>query len=335
MSESSNILQDTFGRNHNYLRISLTEKCNLRCTYCMPINGVPLSPKSNLMTAQEVYEIAKVFVKNGVDKIRLTGGEPLLRKDFPTIIQMLSTLNVQMSITSNAVLIDRHISDLKKYGVNDINISLDTLATDKFMHIAKRDQFKKVYENLLLLIHEGFRVKVNVVLIKGFNENEITDFIKLTKELPVSVRFIEFMPFDGNKWEKEKMISYEEVMRYVYNEFEKKDVERLVDAKNDTTKNYKIKSYKGSFGIISSVTNPFCDSCNRIRLTANGNLKNCLFSNTETNLLAQFREGKSIEPIIQKVIMKKHKMRGGMDSMQKLENPDLHQQNRSMITIGG
>jgi molybdenum cofactor biosynthesis protein A len=335
MSESSNILQDTFGRNHNYLRISLTEKCNLRCTYCMPINGVPLSPKSNLMTAEEVYEIAKVFVKNGVDKIRLTGGEPLLRKDFPTIIQMLSTLNVQMSITSNAVLIDRHISDLKKYGVNDINISLDTLATDKFMHIAKRDQFKKVYENLLLLIHEGFRVKVNVVLIKGFNENEITDFIKLTKELPISVRFIEFMPFDGNKWEKEKMISYEEVMRYVYNEFEEKDVERLVDAKNDTTKNYKIKSYKGSFGIISSVTNPFCDSCNRIRLTANGNLKNCLFSNTETNLLAQFREGKSIEPIIQKVIMKKHKMRGGMDSMQKLENPDLHQQNRSMITIGG
>lgn len=335
MSESSNILQDTFGRNHNYLRISLTEKCNLRCTYCMPINGVPLSPKSNLMTVQEVYEIAKVFVKNGVDKIRLTGGEPLLRKDFPAIIQMLSTLNVQMSITSNAVLIDRHISDLKKYGVNDINISLDTLATDKFMHIAKRDQFKKVYENLLLLIHEGFRVKVNVVLIKGFNEDEITDFIKLTKELPISVRFIEFMPFDGNKWEKEKMISYEEVMRYVYNEFEEKDVERLVDAKNDTTKNYKIKSYKGSFGIISSVTNPFCDSCNRIRLTANGNLKNCLFSNTETNLLAQFREGKSIEPIIQKVIMKKHKMRGGMDSMQKLENPDLHQQNRSMITIGG
>lgn len=335
MSESSNILKDTFGRNHNYLRISLTEKCNLRCTYCMPINGVPLSPKSNLMTAEEVYEIAKVFVKNGVDKIRLTGGEPLLRKDFPAIIQMLSTLNVQMSITSNAVLIDRHISDLKKYGVNDINISLDTLATDKFMHIAKRDQFKKVYENLLLLIQEGFRVKVNVVLIKGFNENEITDFIKLTKELPISVRFIEFMPFDGNKWEKEKMISYEEVMRYVYNEFEEKDVERLVDAKNDTTKNYKIKSYKGSFGIISSVTNPFCDSCNRIRLTANGNLKNCLFSNTETNLLAQFREGKSIEPIIQKVIMKKHKMRGGMDSMQKLENPDLHQQNRSMITIGG
>lgn len=335
MSASSNILQDTFGRNHNYLRISLTEKCNLRCTYCMPINGVPLSPKSNLMTAQEVYEIAKVFVKNGVDKIRLTGGEPLLRKDFPAIIQMLSTLNVQMSITSNAVLIDRHISDLKKYGVNDINISLDTLTADKFMHIAKRDQFKKVYENLLLLIQEGFRVKVNVVLIKGFNEDEITDFIKLTRELPISVRFIEFMPFDGNKWEKEKMISYEEVMRYVYNEFEEKDVERLVDAKNDTTKNYKIKSYKGSFGIISSVTNPFCDSCNRIRLTANGNLKNCLFSNTETNLLAQFREGKSIEPIIQKVIMKKHKMRGGMDSMQKLENPDLHQQNRSMITIGG
>ncbi|AUC16313.1 cyclic pyranopterin phosphate synthase MoaA [Tenacibaculum sp. SZ-18] len=335
MSESLNILQDTFERNHNYLRISLTEKCNLRCTYCMPINGVPLSPKSHIMTAEEVYEIAKVFVKNGVDKIRLTGGEPLLRKDFPKIIQMLSALNVQMSITSNAVLIDRHINILKRYGVNDVNISLDTLATEKFIHIAKRDQFKKVYENLLLLIDEGFRVKVNVVLIKGFNETEIIDFVKLTKELPISVRFIEFMPFDGNEWEKEKIISYDEIMRNVCDEFEKEYVERLADAKNDTTKNYKIKFFKGSFGIISSVTNPFCDTCNRIRLTANGNLKNCLFSNSETNLLTKLREGKSIEPIIQKVIKRKYKMRGGMDSMQKLENPSLHQQNRSMITIGG
>ncbi|CAL2057894.1 GTP 3',8-cyclase MoaA [Tenacibaculum sp. 190524A05c] len=335
MIEHKNILEDDFGRNHTYLRISLTEKCNLRCTYCMPINGVPLTPKSNLMTSTEVFEIAKIFADSGVNKVRLTGGEPLLRKDFPEIVKNLSKLNVKIALTSNAVLIDRYIDDLKQYGINDINVSLDTLATDKFLHIAKRDQFKKVYDNLILLVKEGFKVKVNVVLIKGFNENEIVDFIKLTKDLPISIRFIEFMPFDGNKWEKDKMISYQEVMGFVEQGFDKNVIERIEDAKNDTAKNYKIKGYQGSFGVISSVTNPFCDSCNRIRLTADGKLKNCLFSSTETDLLTQFREGKSITPIIQKVIRQKHKMRGGMDSLKKLENPDLHQQNRSMITIGG
>ncbi|CAH8283294.1 cyclic pyranopterin phosphate synthase [Mariniflexile fucanivorans] len=335
MSENKNILQDLHGRNHAYLRISLIERCNLRCSYCMPEEGVQLSPKSHLMTYEEIYDIAKTFVKHGVSKIRLTGGEPLIRKDIPVILEKLATLPVELSITSNAVIIDKFIDVLKVNGVNKINISLDSLDREKFKEITRRDQFDIVYKNMLLLVDEGFTVKVNVVLMKGFNQNEIIDFINLTKDLPIVIRFIEFMPFDGNKWDMGKMVSYAEVMEYVNASFSEENIERLQDAPNDTSKNYKISGYKGSFAVISSVTNPFCDSCNRLRLTANGQLKNCLFSSSESDLLTTLRAGNSIEPIIQKAVQAKFKVRGGMDTLKKLQEPKLHNNNRSMITIGG
>ncbi|WP_405297043.1 GTP 3',8-cyclase MoaA [Algibacter sp. Ld11] len=335
MIDKNKILQDLHGRDHAYLRISLIERCNLRCSYCMPAEGVPLSPKSHLMTYEEIYDIAKIFVKHGVSKIRLTGGEPLIRKDIPVILEQLSSLPVELSITSNAVIIDRYIDILKKNGVNNINVSLDSLDAKKFKHITRRDEFTKVYNNILLLVKEGFNVKLNAVLMKDFNEDEIIDFIHFTKDLPIAVRFIEFMPFDGNKWDMSKMVSYAEVMKLVNASFTETDIKRLKDAPNDTSKNYKIKGYKGSFAIISSVTNPFCDSCNRLRLTANGQLKNCLFSAGESDLLTSLREGKSIEPIIQKAVRAKFKVRGGMDTLKKLQEPKLHNNNRSMITIGG
>jgi len=335
MKTRKNILKDRHGRDHAYLRISLIERCNLRCTYCMPEEGVKLSPKSHLMTYEEIYEIAKTFVSHGVTKIRLTGGEPLIRKDIPVILKKLAELPVELSITSNAVIIDRFIDVLKANGVKKINVSLDSLDEGKFKHITRRHEFKKVYNNILLLINEGFTVKVNAVLMKGFNDNEIIDFINFTRDLPISVRFIEFMPFDGNKWDMSKMVSYAEVMTYVNEAFAKANIERLQDAPNDTSKNYKIKGFKGSFAIISSVTNPFCDSCNRLRLTANGQLKNCLFSSGESDLLTTLRAGKSIEPTIHKAVQAKFKVRGGMDTLEKLQEPKLHNNNRSMITIGG
>ncbi len=335
MKNNTPILTDSHKRDHAYLRISLIERCNLRCTYCMPEAGVQLSPRSHLMTYEEIYSIAKTFVEHGVTKIRLTGGEPLIRKDIPIILEKLASLPVALSITSNAVIIDRFVDTLKLHGVNSINVSLDSLDREKFKEITRRDEFEKVYRNILLLVSEGFKVKVNAVLIKGFNENEIIDFIHLTKNLPVCIRFIEFMPFDGNKWDMQKMVSYKEVMDIVNASFSEKEIERLEDAPNDTSKNYKIKGYKGSFAIISSVTNPFCDSCNRLRLTANGQLKNCLFSASESDLLTTLRAGKSIEPIIQKAVAAKFKVRGGMDTLKKLQEPKLHSQNRSMITIGG
>ncbi len=335
MTKNSHILTDGFNRKHTYLRISLIERCNLRCTYCMPAEGITLTPREHLMRYEEIYEIAKLFVQHGVTKIRLTGGEPFIRKDISFIFEKLASLGIELAITTNGVTINRHIETLKKNKVNNINISLDTLVSKKFKEITRRDDFQKVYDNLLLLINEGFRVKINAVLIKGFNDDEIIDFINLTKTLPVIFRFIEFMPFDGNKWDKSKLVSQEDILSIVDNHFSKHQIFRLKDAQHDTSKNYKITGYQGSFAIISSVTNPFCDSCNRLRLTADGKLKNCLFSATEQDLLTAFRQGKDIAPIIQKAVQAKFKTRGGMDTFDKLQNENLHGKNRSMITIGG
>lgn len=335
MTASKTILTDDFGRKHNYLRISLLEKCNLRCTYCMPADGIELSPKASLMTADEIFSIAQTFVENGVDKIRLTGGEPLLRKDFPEIASKLATLGVALSITTNGILIDRHIETLKRYGINKINLSLDTLIASKFHSVTLRNQFEKVVDNLHLLLNNDFKVKVNVVLMKGFNENEIIDFIKLTQFLPISVRFIEFMPFAGNEWDRSKMISQNEILSELENAFSSEEIEKLEDEKNFTARTYKIKGFQGDFGIISSITNPFCDGCNRIRLTANGKIKNCLFSNSETDLLTPFRNGESITNLISESIKSKKKVRAGMVTLEEIDDPKLHFDNRSMIAIGG
>ena len=335
MNKTTAILTDTHGRKHNYLRISLSEKCNLRCTYCMPHDGIPLSPRANLMSAEEIEAFAKVFVKNGVDKIRLTGGEPLVRKDFSDILERLAKLPVKLSITTNALLTHRFIADFKKYGLKDINVSLDSLNAEKFKFITRRDQYKKAFTNIEQLIKEGFNVKINAVLMKNFNEDEIVEFIKLTKERTINVRFIEFMPFDGNAWNKDKLVSQAEIINRVTDHFGVEALLPLPNEANFTARNFRIEGFMGSFGIISSVTNPFCDSCNRIRLTADGKLKNCLFSNEETNLLKAFREGEKLEQLIDAALNKKKAVRAGMTDFDQLTNPDLHSNNRSMIAIGG
>ena len=335
MMPNNTILTDDFGRKHNYLRISLIEKCNLRCTYCMPAEGIALTPKKELMTAEEVFAIAQTFVNNGVDKIRLTGGEPLLRKDFPEIIEKLAQLETEISITTNGILIDRHIEVLKQFKVRKINLSLDTLVPAKFNTITLRNQFEKVIDNLHLLLNNNFKVKVNVVLIKGFNDNEIIDFINLTEFLPISIRFIEFMPFAGNQWDRSKMVSQSEIIDQLSAHFSESNLEKLEDEKNFTAREFRIKNYLGSFGIISSITNPFCDGCNRIRLTANGKIKNCLFSNSETDLLTPYRNGEAIENNIASAIKNKKKVRAGMTTVEEVDNPVLNQDNRSMIAIGG
>ena len=335
MDKQSSPLTDSFDRHHNYLRISLTERCNLRCSYCMPLDGVKLSPADHLMNSDEIFSIAKTFVKFGVTKIRLTGGEPLVRKDFPRILELLSTLKVELSLTSNAVSIDRHLKQLKKARVKTVNISLDTLNAERFHDITFRNYFDRVYQNILKLIEEGFIVKINAVLMRGVNEDEILDFIAFTKDQPVAFRFIEFMPFDGNQWKREKTVSYQEIMEKVQSVYSTDQIIRLQDAPNDTSKNYTIQGHKGTFAIISTVTNPFCDQCNRVRLTANGKLKNCLFSQKENDLLIALRNNEDLEPIIRQNMNKKFAIRSGMESPESFEDPKQHLQNRSMITIGG
>jgi len=329
------ILEDKFGRQHTYLRISITERCNFRCTYCMPVEGILLSPKSHIMTKEEIFEIAKVFVDNGVTKIRLTGGEPLVRKDFLEIIEQLSTLPVELAISSNGVLLDKYLDDFKRLNIRKLNISLDTLNKEQFKQITRRDEYERVFKNIKRCIEEGFQVKLNYVAKKEDNLTEIIDFIELTRDWPVEVRFIEFMPFDGNTWDKNQLISLRDILNIAEGEYGKENLEKTVDEKNDTTKHYRIKDFKGEFGVISTVTKPFCDSCNRLRLTANGQLKNCLFSEQENDLLTQFRAGKDITSVISTAVKLKAKIRGGMDSQEKFENPDLNQNNRTMIQIGG
>jgi cyclic pyranopterin phosphate synthase len=335
MENKTNPMQDSHGRAHNYLRISITEHCNLRCTYCMPAEGIALTPRAHLMTADEIVTIAKTFVKLGVTKIRLTGGEPLVRKDAKTIIEQLGKLGVELTLTTNGILVHEFIDTFKGAGITTLNVSIDSLKKNKFNQITRRNYFEKLIENLDLLDINGFNVKLNVVVIKGFNDNEIIDFIEMTKDRNIQIRFIEFMPFDGNQWNKEKLVSYAEILSQVNSFYTEQKVERTQDKPNDTAKNHKIESYRGSFSVISSVTNPFCSTCNRIRLTADGKLKNCLFSNTETSLLDTLRAGDSIEPLIFQNIKSKHAMRGGMDDDAKFQNPLLFSQNRSMIKIGG
>ncbi len=330
--ESKNIIKDTFGRKHDYLRISMTDKCNFRCFYCMPDEKINFYPNSKLMSADELLNIAKIFVSLGVKKIRLTGGEPLIRKDAREIIARLSNLPIELAITSNGYLIDEYLDLFHEVGLKSVNISLDTLDAEKFHAITKRNYLKKVLSNIKLFIDNGFHVKINMVALKGVNLHEIKDFVQWTKNERIHVRFIEFMPFNGNSWDFSKIVSYKEVLNIVEENFE---FDRIQDAKNDTAKNYRLKDGKGTFAVISSITDSFCSTCNRIRLTADGKIKNCLFSNAELDLLTSYRKDEDIEELIFKNIESKFAERGGFQDFKELKEEKDFGKGRCMFAIGG
>jgi cyclic pyranopterin phosphate synthase len=301
----------------------------------MPEEGIQLSEKESLMTHEEVISIAKQFVAMGVKKIRLTGGEPLIKKNVEKIITELAQLPINLGITTNGILLDNFFELFKQSGIKDINISLDTLNRERFNEITRRDYFDRVLNNINLYEANGFNVKINNVLIKGVNDDEMLDFVEFTKTKNIAIRFIEFMPFSGNKWNTEKVVTLEEILIAATKKYGKENIINLPSKKNGTAKNFQIKGYKGSFGVISTVSNPFCDSCNRIRLTANGCIKNCLFSSTETNLLTPLREGKNIQPYILEGVFHKFKTRGGMTSDKEFFDMENNSKNRTMIAIGG
>lgn len=326
------MLIDRYNRAHTYLRISLTDNCNLRCFYCMPEEDYAFMPAKQLMQANEILTIARLFVAQGVNKIRLTGGEPLVRKDAGEIIRQLGELDVELTITTNGTRVAHFLDDFIKAGIRSVNISLDTLQKDKFQLLTRRDQFDEVKKNISLLLESGFIVKVNVVVVKGLNENEILDFIAWTKDTPVQIRFIEFMPFDGNQWNSHKLVTWQEILARIGEQYQ---IETRENNPHDTSKKYGISGHKGNFAVISTMSAPFCNSCNRIRLTADGKIKNCLFSQEETDLLEALRMGKELLPIIEQSILSKHKELGGQFSKQfeLIDANTLH--NRSMIAIGG
>ncbi|WDF45537.1 GTP 3',8-cyclase MoaA [Chryseobacterium sp. KACC 21268] len=326
------MLTDQFGRTHNYLRISLTDNCNLRCFYCMPEENYDFTPNSKLMQVDEIDTIAKLFVRHGVNKIRLTGGEPFVRKDASKIISNLGKLPVQLTCTTNGIRIDDMLPEIVKANFHSINISLDTLKKDKFLKITRRDYFDRVFRNIDLLLKNNIKTKINVVAMKGVNDDEISDFISFTKNNPVDIRFIEFMPFSGNQWSSNQVMTQMEILDIINENY---DFIPLPIGPNDTAKSYSIKGHQGSFSIISTMSEPFCSGCNRIRLTADGKLKNCLFSKQETDLLTPLRNGQDILPIIESTIWSKAKIQGGQlnEQFEKINASII--ENRSMITIGG
>ncbi|MCC6542620.1 MAG: GTP 3',8-cyclase MoaA [Flavobacteriales bacterium] len=328
-------LIDRFGRRHDYLRISLTERCNLRCVYCMPAEGIMLRPREQFMRTDEVLAIARIFTDMGVKKIRLTGGEPLVRKDAAHIIRELGRLSVEMAITTNGVLVDEYIDVFEEAGLRSVNVSLDSLRPERMRAISRRDPFARTMANIRLLQDRGFHVKVNMVVMRGVNDDEVTDLMAWSRNEPVHVRFIEFMPFDGNRWDWSKGVSGEEILARATERFGATGYERLTDRPNDTARNYRLVDGQGTFAVISSVTNPFCDTCNRIRLTADGKLKNCLFGRHETDLLSALRSGADIKELIIGSVLNKKAVRNGMDSFEQLADPAQHGANRSMVAIGG
>lgn len=326
------MLKDNFHRVHNYLRISLTDKCDLRCFYCMPDEEYQFTPTSNLMSSDEIESIVNIFVQQGVKKIRLTGGEPLVRKDAAEIITRLSKFDIELTLTTNGTQLHNFVPIIKDSGIQSINISLDTLQKERFQLMTKRNVFERVKSNIELMLSHGVNVKINVVVMKGVNDDEINDFIRLTKNKPIHIRFIEFMPFDGNKWNSNKVVKLAEILEKVASEFEIVPLER---SQHETAKKFKISGHQGTFAVISTMSAPFCGDCNRMRLTADGKMKNCLFSTSETDLLTPFRNGEDILGKILYNISTKKEALGGQftTAIEKIEASQL--QNRSMISIGG
>ncbi|KAI6699189.1 hypothetical protein NL676_019308 [Syzygium grande] len=328
-SSPSDMLIDSFGRLHTYLRISLTERCNLRCQYCMPAEGVELTPSSQLLSPNEIISLANLFVTSGVNKIRLTGGEPTIRKDIEDICLQLSSLKglKTLAMTTNGITLARKLPKLKEFGLNSINISLDTLVPAKFEFLTRRKGHEKVLESINAAIDLGYNpVKVNCVVMRGVNDDEICDFVELTRSRPINVRFIEFMPFDGNVWNVKKLVPYYEMLDKVVAKYQ--GLQRIRDHPSETAKNYRIDGHRGTVSFITSMTEHFCAGCNRLRLLADGNFKVCLFGPSEVSLRDPLRAGAEedeLREIISSAVKRKKAAHAGMFDIAKTANrPMIH-----------
>ena len=291
-------MKDRFGRNITYLRISVTDLCNLRCKYCMPESGVESLCHSDILSIKEIVEIVKIASKNGIKKIRLTGGEPLVRRGFIELCKQISEIDKieDIAITTNGVYLKEMADELFENKVRRINFSLDTLIKEKYNDITRRNDFDKTMESLFYAIKKGFKVKINVVLIGGFNDDEIQDFVNLANKYDLEVRFIELMQIgETANWSKDKFVSNKIVLEKV--------PELEFDGVSGVAKIYKIKGQKGRIGLISPISCSFCEDCNRIRLTSDGKLKPCLHSKDEINLKGL--SGEELEEVFKRGIFEK------------------------------
>jgi len=323
---------DNFGRTFNYLRLALNEQCNLRCIYCMPEEGINFRSEDKLLSTEEIYKLIKISSQMGVSKIRFTGGEPLLRKDILRIIQFTNNLKKIKSthLTTNGLLLANRINELEKSGLTGINISLDTLNAEKYKKITRRNCLDLVLIGIEKAIKSNIEViKLNVVTMKEFNDEELLDFVELTKNNDITVRFIELMPFDSHQiWKTGKFYSADHIISDIKNQ-----VDILTPVLGSRTEHhiFKVNDYKGKVAVIPAYSRSLCGECNRIRITADGKLLNCLYSQNEINLRDEIRNG--ISDIDLKSLIKKSMKNKLIDGW---ESQNQGSDNReSMTQIGG
>ena len=288
--ESSTPLVDSFGRVHRDLRISVTDRCNFRCTYCMPAEGMVWRPREELLTFEEITRIATVCVERfGFDSIRLTGGEPTVRAHLSRLVQSLAQLPVDLALTTNGSRLDEQAAELAAAGLTRINVSLDSLDRERFAQVTRRDELHRVLAGIRAARDAGLSpVKVNVVVVRGINDDEVVDFARFGREEQVSVRFIEFMPLDAEQgWREGSVVPSAEIVAAIDDVF---PLERVGRA-HDPAEVWRFRDGAGEIGVIGSVTEPFCASCDRVRLTADGQLRACLFATDETDLRVLLRGG--------------------------------------------
>ena len=282
-------LVDGFGRVHRDLRISVTDRCNFRCTYCMPAEGLDWMAREDLLTYEELTRVARVCVERfGFNGIRLTGGEPTVRANLPVLIEQLSSLGVDLSLTTNGTTLTNLASALVSAGLERINISLDSLKRERFEQITRRDELDKVLEGIDAAVSAGLApVKINCVVMRGVNDDEIVDFARFGRERGVTVRFIEFMPLDAQgEWTNEQVVTKAEIVAAIGDVF---PLEPVAERESDPAARWRYVDGGGEFGVIPSVTEAFCESCDRVRLTADGMLRHCLFATRELDLRTLLR----------------------------------------------
>ncbi|MGB2761528.1 GTP 3',8-cyclase MoaA [Maribacter stanieri] len=327
------MLVDNHNRAINYLRLAVTDRCNLRCNYCMPEEGINFAKNDKLFTIDELVRLSEIVVAQGIDKIRITGGEPFVRKDLMVLLRSLSKLDGlnDISVTTNATLIGPHINELKELGIKNINVSMDAINRETFERITRRNEYDVVYNNIIRLITEGFNVRINFIALEGQNTEDIIPMLELTKHYDVSVRFLEEMPFNGGskkfqtiKWDFKTILEH---IRNTHPEYYK-----LESPKTSTSLNYKIPGFKGTFGVIPSFSRTFCGSCNRLRISATGDVITCLYAKASMNLRDIMR-GDDVTENIKEQILKAvgSRAKTGFEAQEKYKDVFSN----SMTSIGG
>ena len=315
----------------DYLRLSVTDRCNLRCQYCMPEEGIDKKPHEAMLSWEEMHRLCRILVDKGLRKIRITGGEPFVRKDLTFFLKKLARLEPRpdIGITTNGVLLNPHLDELKAVGITRLNISMDSLTPELFHKITRRDEFWNVWKNMLLAVDKGFHVKINMVVQPGLNDHEITDFAKLTKTFPITVRFIEPMPFSGTNNREFEPFSGDDILNRIQSRYELTSDGK---AESGVATRFKIPGHEGYLGIINGYSRTFCATCSRLRISAEGQMRTCLYGENVLDLRELLRCGSS-DDIIAKAIdnVVQQRFKNGFEAQKSRKTVNFD----SMSTIGG